>query len=149
MSKGPTLIPGLFYEDPNAAVDWLAKAFGFELRMSYTDEAGRVAYAEVELGDGVVAVRQSRGHSPHDLSPRGAGGVNTAHLQVAVPDVDAHCARAAAAGARVLEPLEDKFYGLRSYTVEDCEGHRWSFESRLTRPAPEEKRWKLHLGRGA
>ena len=57
--------------------------------------------------------------------------------------------RAAAAGARVLEPLEDKFYGLRTYTVEDCEGHRWSFESPLTRPAPEEKGWKRNEGRGA
>jgi uncharacterized glyoxalase superfamily protein PhnB len=32
----------------------------------------------------------------------------------------------------VLEPLTDKFYGLRSYTVEDCEGHRWTFESELS-----------------
>jgi len=148
MSKAPTLIPGLFYDDPGAALDWLAKAFGFELRMSYTDDAGRVGYAEAELGEGVVAVRQSRGHSPHDLSPRGAGGVNTAHMQVEVPDVDAHFARATAAGARVVEPVSDKFYGLRSYTVEDCEGHRWSFESRLTRAAPEEKRWKRNEGRG-
>jgi uncharacterized glyoxalase superfamily protein PhnB len=142
MAEGPTLIPGLFYDDPNAALEWLAKAFGFELRMSYTDEAGRVGYAEIELGAGVVAVRQSRGHSPHDLSPRAGGGVNTAHVAVAVPDVDAHCARAQQAGARVIEPPSDKFYGLRSYAVEDCEGHRWTFERQLAGPAPEEKRWK-------
>jgi uncharacterized glyoxalase superfamily protein PhnB len=142
MAKGPSVIPGLFYDDPGAALDWLAKAFGFELRLSFTDDAGRIAYAEVELGDGVVAVRQTRGHSPHDRSPRDAGGLNTAHVAVAVPDVDAHCAAAVAAGARVLEPLEDKFYGLRTYTAEDCEGHRWTFESRLAGPAPEEKRWQ-------
>jgi len=136
MTRSPSVTPGLFYDDPSAALDWLAKAFGFELRLSFTDDAGRIAYAEVELGDGVVAVRQTRGHSPHDLSPhdlspREVRGVNTAHVAVAVADVDAHCARALAAGARVLEPLEDKFYGLRTYTVEDCEGHRWTFESRL------------------
>jgi uncharacterized glyoxalase superfamily protein PhnB len=142
MTKGPSVIPALFYDDPSAALDWLAKAFGFELRMSYTDEAGRVGYAEIALGDGVVAVRQSRGHSPHDVSPRAASGANTAHVSVAVPDVDAHCARAQQAGARVLEPLSDKFYGLRSYAVEDCEGHRWTFETQLAGPAPEEKRWK-------
>jgi uncharacterized glyoxalase superfamily protein PhnB len=142
MTRGPSVIPGLFYDDPGAALDWLGKAFGFELRLSFTDDAGRVGYAEVELGDGVVAVRQTRGHSPHDRSPRDAGGVNTAHVAVAVPDVDAHCAAAVAAGARVLEPLADKFYGLRTYTAEDCEGHRWTFESRLEGPAPEETRWK-------
>ena len=103
--------------------------------------------AEVELGAGVVAVRQTRGHSPHDRSPRDVGGVNTAHVAVAVADVDAHCAAAVAAGACVLEPLEDKFYGLRTYTAEDCEGHRWTFESRLAGPAPEEMRWKRNEGR--
>jgi uncharacterized glyoxalase superfamily protein PhnB len=147
MAKAPSLVPGLFYDDPAEALDWLAKAFGFELRLSYTDDAGKVGYAEVELGDAVLAVRQSRGHSPDDRSPRSAGGLNTAHVSIAVPDVDAHCARAGQAGARVVEPLEDKFYGLRVYTVEDCEGHRWSFESRLTGPAPVEKRWKRSEGR--
>lgn len=146
MSQGPSLIPGLFYDDPGAALEWLGKAFGFELRMSFTDDAGRLGYAEVELGDGVVAVRPARGHSPHDQSPRAAGGLNTAHVQVSVGDVDAHCARAVAAGARVVEPLEDKFYGMRNYTVEDCEGHRWTFESELTGPAPEEPRWRRGEG---
>ena len=144
MAKG--VIQALFYDDPNAALDWLAKAFGLELRMSYTDEAGRVAYAEVECGEALVAVRQTRGHSPHDLSPRALGGANTAHLAVPVGDVDAHCARAERAGARVVEPLEDKFYGLRTYTVEDCEGHRWSFESQLAGAAPAERRWRRSEG---
>jgi uncharacterized glyoxalase superfamily protein PhnB len=142
MQGAPTVVPALFYDDPNAALAWLAKAFGFEPRLHYTDEAGRVAYAEVELHGGVIAVRQARGHSPHDLSPRAVGGANTGHLALRVPDVDAHCAHAERAGARVVEPLEDKFYGLRSYTVEDCEGHRWTFESGLAGPAPEEPRWQ-------
>jgi uncharacterized glyoxalase superfamily protein PhnB len=145
MAEATTLVPGLFYDDPNAALDWLAKAFGFELRMS-TGEAGRVGCAEIALGAGVVAVRQSCGHSPLDQSPRAAGGVNTAHLAVPVPDVDAHCTRARQAGARVVEAPSDKFYGLRSYAVEDCKGHRWTFETQLARPAPEEKRWKRTQG---
>jgi uncharacterized glyoxalase superfamily protein PhnB len=148
MAEGPSVIPALFYADPAAAVEWLAKAFGFELRLSYTDAAGRIAYAEVELGAGVVAVRQERGHSPLDRSPRTAQGVNTAHVAVAVPDVDAHCARAEQAGARVLEPLEDKFYGLRTYTVEDCEGHRWTFESAVRGEAPRDSRWQRNERRG-
>jgi uncharacterized glyoxalase superfamily protein PhnB len=119
MTTGPSVIAGLFYDDPNAA-----------------------------LGDGVVAVRQSRGHSPHDSSPRAASGVNTAHVSVAVPDVDAYYARVQQAGALVLEPLSDKFYGLRSYAVEDCEGHRWTFESNLSTPPPTEPRWKRNEGHG-
>jgi uncharacterized glyoxalase superfamily protein PhnB len=131
MPTEPPIIPGLFYDDPTVALDWLAKAFGFELRMSYAGEDGKVAYAELALAGGVVAVRPSRGHSPDDRSPRSAGGLNTQHVQVIVGDVDAHCARARAAGARIVEPLEDKFYGFRNYTADDCEGHRWTFESPL------------------
>jgi uncharacterized glyoxalase superfamily protein PhnB len=149
MSEAQGVILALFYADPGAAVEWLAKAFGGELRLSYTDDAGRIAYAEVEVGAGVVAVRQERGHSPLDRSPRAAGGVNTGHIAVAVPDVDAHCAGAERAGARVLEPLEDKFYGLRTYTVEDCEGHRWTFESALSGPAPRDERWRRKGRAGA
>ena len=43
----------------------------------------------------------------------------------------------------------DKFYGLRTYTVEDCEGHRWTFESALSGPAPKDERWKRREGLGA
>lgn len=146
MSDAPSLVPGLFYDDPDAAVAWLAKAFGFELRMSYTDDDGKIGYAEVGLHGAVVAVRKAGGHSPGDRSPR-ADGTNTAHLAVAVPDVDAHYAQVERAGARVVEAIEDKFYGLRSYAVADCEGHRWTFESRLAGPAPKDERWRRNEGR--
>ena len=49
-------------------------------------------------------------------------------LFVTVDDVDAHHARAVAGGAKIIRPLEDSpDAGLRLYTAEDCEGHRWMF----------------------
>jgi uncharacterized glyoxalase superfamily protein PhnB len=56
-----------------------------------------------------------------------AGGRNTQSVYVVVEDPDAHHARAVAAGAKVVMPLEDKDYGGRGYSARDLEGHVWSF----------------------
>ena len=69
-------------------------------------------------------------------------GVNTQSLCVYVDDVDAHCACARAAGARILqEPTTndhgDDYSVDRSYSAEDLEGHRWWFMHRLRGPVTE------------
>ncbi len=62
-------------------------------------------------------------------TPRQTKGVGTVELIVYVQDPDAHYARACAAGAEVLIPIEDKPYGGRGYTCRDPEGHTWAFGS--------------------
>lgn len=57
------------------------------------------------------------------------GGVSTQTVYAIVDDADAHCARARAAGAEIVLPLEDKDYGGRGYTCRDLEGNVWSFGS--------------------
>jgi len=52
-------------------------------------------------------------------------------LFVEVDDVEAHHARAAAAGANILRPPEEPGIGHRIYTAEDLDGHRWMFGQRL------------------
>jgi uncharacterized glyoxalase superfamily protein PhnB len=58
--------------------------------------------------------------------PKAAGG-STASLYVIVDDVDAHCARARAAGAEILIEPADQSYGGRDYSCRDLDGHLWSF----------------------
>ena len=61
-------------------------------------------------------------------SPRGLGGANTQCLHVQLVDgLDAHCTRARAAGAVIIEEPEDQFYGDRTYRALDLEGHMWTF----------------------
>lgn len=129
----PAVYPRLAYRDEVAARQFLIRAFGFrerrEARMEHPD--GTLAW--LELGDGVVMIGRA-GAERHGLSsPADLGGL-TAMINVYVPDVDAHFARASAAGARVVSPLEDMFWGERRYEALDLEGHRWHFAQRASGP---------------
>ncbi len=139
----PRMSSGVFYDDAHAAIDFLCKAFGFELRLKVEGEGGRLDYSELVFGEALLAVHQADGaDSASDAddsrgrSPRSVGRINTQFLAIIVDDVDAHCARATAAGAKILQPPATKDYGDdywtdRSYRAEDPEGHRWAFWQRL------------------
>ena len=127
--------PILFYRDAPAALQWLQDAFGFEELFRVPDEAGGITHSEMRLGDAIIMVSSSvpdRGY----VSPKQIDGRGTMHLNVYVPDPDAQHARAVAAGASVVWPLEDKAYGGRGFTCTDPEGHSWSFGSYRPGTAP-------------
>jgi PhnB protein len=127
----------LAYENPAAAIEWLERAFGFHEHPDerYTDEDGTVTHAELDAGRGVVMLAAP---TPAYQGPRHHAETCEAAarwmsvpwvidgVQVEVDDVDAHHARAEAAGARLLTPLRDEPYG-KLYNTEDLEGHRWMF----------------------
>jgi uncharacterized glyoxalase superfamily protein PhnB len=116
----------LYYDDPNAALDWLGRAFDFELRFSITDDEGKVSHAEMAHRDMRIIVGPT-GWSDWAKSPKSVGGSNTCSVHIQVEDADAHCAQARAAGATILQEPGDQFYGDRTYRAVDPEGHHWSF----------------------
>ncbi|HEX5325226.1 MAG TPA: VOC family protein [Acetobacteraceae bacterium] len=122
----PTLTVGVFYRNPRAALEWLEKAFGFERRMVISDKDGHIAHSEMRFGDGVIYVGSE--WSEDTASPAAIGGKNTQSVHLLLKDgIDAHCARARAAGAIIVRQPEDQFYGDRVYSAKDPEGHVWSF----------------------
>ncbi len=122
----PTISAGIYYRDPLAALKWLEAAFGFETTMVVTGPDGGLAHSELRLGDGMIMVGGE--HDDRHKSPATTGGVNTQSVHVQLDDgIDAHYARALKAGARIQRELADQFYGDRTYSVEDPEGHVWSF----------------------
>jgi uncharacterized glyoxalase superfamily protein PhnB len=131
----------VFYEDAGKAIDWLCRAFGFQVRLRCEGEDGRIAHSELELGDGLIMVGdvRARQHRPQPLpcaSPRAVGGANTQTLCVYVDDADAHCARARAAGATIADEPATQDYGAeywsdRGYRAIDLEGHHWWFVHRV------------------
>ena len=130
----PRISAYLLYEDVAAALDWLAKAFGFRERMRMPGPEGKILHAEMELADGVIMM----GNPGADYrNPKHLGHV-TQHLYVYVDDVDAHYEHARQAGAAILEGPEDQFYGDRRYGAEDPEGHQWFFAQHVRDVAPED-----------
>ena len=115
----------LFYQDPRAALDWLQKAFGFELAMLLEDAEGNVVHSQLSFGDSVVMIGAE--WSEDHQSPRSVGGKNTQTVSIQIDDdIDAHCARAKAAGAEIYAEPETQFYGDRTYRCRDPEGHIWN-----------------------
>jgi uncharacterized glyoxalase superfamily protein PhnB len=122
------VIPVLIYPDVRAAVAWLSAAFGFAERV----QIGEDHRSQLSVGDGAVIVGDVR----NERRPPRPGEV-THSVLVRVDDVDAHCARARAHGARILMEPVDFEYGERQYTAEDLAGHQWTFSETLDDIAPE------------
>ncbi len=128
MAEKPRVSPMLSYHDAPAAIEFLAKAFGFNelFRMEMPD--GRIGHAEVGY-DGVRIMLASEFPAIGFQSPRETE-TRYSQLYVIVDDVDAHYERARAAGAVIVaEPMEE--HGDRFYRVNDPEGHRWIFATPL------------------
>ena len=134
----PRISSSLFYDDAAAAIDWLTKAFGFEVQERVEDEQGRIVHSQLVLDGGLIMVGQT-GLQPdrgYQQSPQAVGGANTQSLCVYVDDADAHCERARAAGAVITMEPATQDYGEgywvdRSYGARDLEGHHWWFLQRL------------------
>lgn len=123
----PNIIPEIVYEDAPAALDWLARVFGFVKGEVIEGPAGTIAHAEMHLGPGTIMPKSPMAETEFRMeSPRTLGGI-TQCLYVTVDHPDTCYQRAKAAGAEiVLEPF-DTDYGARNYCVRDLEGHLWSF----------------------
>lgn len=114
------------YADPNAAVDWLCKAFGFTAENVHHDDAGVVQHAVLSLGTSRIMVSGPR-------EPGWLGGAAAAplaspiSLYAVVDDPVAHHDRALAEGATVVREPEHTDYGSHEYSARDPEGNLWSF----------------------
>jgi len=117
---GP-VIPELPYADVPASARWLCSAFGFIERL-------RIGSHRIQLrvGDGAIVVVEA--------GPSGAA--SGSRVMVPVTDVDAHHARAVAAGAQVVLPPTTHPYGERQYSVIDPGGHRWTFSQSVADSDP-------------
>ena len=129
-----TITPYLLYEDVDSALEFLARAFGFEEQVRFTSDAGYVNHAEMRLGDAAIYLGDPGDHykNPKRL------GQETVGIYVLVEDIDAHYERAKAAGVEINEQLTDKDYGDRRYTATDQEGHVWFFAQTVRQVEPEE-----------
>ena len=134
----PGVVPMIAYEDGVAALEWLARAFGFREQARTLGPNGELAHGELDTGDGLIMLstptpdyESPKHHRDHCEQARKWSEVPYIidGTLVEVDDVDAHYTRAQQAGALILSELEDGGPG-RRYRAEDLEGHRWMFLQR-------------------
>jgi uncharacterized glyoxalase superfamily protein PhnB len=140
------MAPSLFYRDAAAAIDWLCEAFDFEVRLKVEGEPGQIVHSELMYGQAMIMVSSDAAHSGTPEPGREFKSAHTSPLDLEgrlhqalclfVDDVDAHCERARAHGARILsEPAThdygEDYWSDRSYGACDREGHQWWFMHRV------------------
>lgn len=131
-----SLVPYLSVRDAKRALDFYRAAFGAVETARLVDPAGGVIHAEVTIGGAPVFVAEENpewgNHDPQTL------GGTPVRLVLQVPDVDAFVARAVAAGATLVIPVADQFYGERAGRVQDPFGHQWIVSTHVEDVSPEE-----------
>jgi len=118
-----TITPYLCIKGAADAIEFYKRAFGATEIMRMAEPNGRVGHAEVRLGDSRVMLADE--HPDMDFRSPGAIGGTPVHLHFYVQDVDAVIKQAVAAGAKLVRPVQDQFYGDRSGSVADPFGHMW------------------------
>jgi PhnB protein len=131
-----TLSIYLAVDDARQAIDFYKKAFGASERGVMPGPDGKVAHAELQIGDSVVMLSDPFEQSPL-RSPNQRGGATSA-LFMYVEDVDAALQKAVDAGATLAAPAEDMFWGDRYGKVTDPSGHEWQLATRIEDLSPEE-----------
>ncbi|MBL0897320.1 MAG: VOC family protein [Reyranella sp.] len=143
-----TLRAHMTVHDAKAAIDFYAKAFGAEEVFRLVEPAGRVGHAEIRIGDTLLMLNDEYPDFGA-RSPAAIGGSPVA-FYIRVADADAAVKRAVKAGATIVRPVEDQFYGERMGMVACPFGYRWS----LSVPKEEldaaemQKRWTRMLEGG-
>ncbi|MGZ6640423.1 MAG: VOC family protein [Solirubrobacteraceae bacterium] len=129
--------PRLVVADGGAAIAFYREAFGAEeLGERFTTPDGHLVHAELRFGDAVVMICED-GADPDApaRSPDALGGRVSAIMATYWEDVDAAWERAVAAGAEVIHPLADQFYGERGGRLRDPFGQQWMLSKRIDAPA--------------
>ncbi len=135
-----TVTPRLVVSDGAGAIEFYRAAFGAqELGERFTGPGGEVIHAEVGIGDSVVMITEDLGGDGTPAkSPQALGGAVSAIMATYWEDVDEAWERARAAGAEVVFPLADQFYGERGGRLRDPFGHQWMMSQQIEELTREE-----------
>src|SRR5258708_9219381 len=83
----PRMSSAIYYDDAAKAIDWLCRAFGFEVRLKVEGDGGRLEHSELVFGEGLIMVSDAKPEKyPYRKSPREVGGANTQSMMVYVAD---------------------------------------------------------------
>ncbi len=131
-----SVTPYMALRDAAGALDFYRRAFDAELGMKLEMPDGKIAHAEMRIGDSIVMMSEEN-EEWGNKSPQSLGG-SPMFLMIYLPDVDAAFAKALAAGATQVRPVEDQFYGDRTGTLKDPYGYQWTLGTHVEDLSQEE-----------
>jgi PhnB protein len=128
--------PYLCVDNGAQAMEFYQHAFGATELMRMATPTGKIGHAELKIGDAIIMLADE---SPemNFRSPKSIGGTPV-NILIYVENVDELVTRSEAAGAKILRPPADQFYGDRMASLEDPFGHCWSFATHIEDVPPEE-----------
>jgi PhnB protein len=131
-----TITPYLIVKGGESAVEFYKKAFGAEERGHMKTPDGKTAHAELKIGDSVFMLSDEFPEMK-SLSPNSIGGTAVS-MYLYVEDVDATFEKALSAGAKVLDPVMDQFWGDPHGRLQDPFGHHWNIATHIKDLSEEE-----------
>lgn len=131
-----TATPYLIIKGAAQAIEFYKKAFGATVLMRMDGPDGTVGHAEIKIGDSPIMLGDEFPQMGF-VGPQTLGGTPVG-IMLYVADADAMFNQAVSAGAKVLKPMQDQFYGDRNGTVSDPFGHMWTISTHKEDLTPEE-----------
>jgi PhnB protein len=131
-----SLNPYLAVDDAAKAIEFYKRALGAKERARLPRPDGKIAHAELQIGDSIIMLGDPMPQSPY-APPKQLGGISGG-LYVYVEDVDEVVQQVADAGGTITTPVDDMFWGDRAGTVTDPFGHTWQIATRIEDVPPEE-----------
>ena len=136
-----SITPYLYIRGAARAIDFYKSAFGAKEKMRMPRPDGKIAHAELEIGDSVVMLADENPQL-QAASPETLGGT-TSSLLLYVERVDSVVENAVKSGAKLLRPVADQFYGDRMGTIVDPFGQVWSVATHTEDVSPEEMQRRM------
>lgn len=136
----PAVLPHLVVDDAAAAIDFYVKAFdATELGRVPGPDGTKLIHAAVSINGSTVMLNDDfpEFNDGKSTTPKALGG-SPVTIHLVVTDVDTKFAKAVEAGAEVVMPLDDQFWGDRYGMLRDPFGHQWSLGQPVREVTPEE-----------
>jgi PhnB protein len=134
-----SVTPYLIVEGATEAIEFYKQVFSATERMRLTVPGGKIAHAEIQIGDSVVMLADQPA-DPTDARLKNPNAVNGTAISIHlyIEDVDLVMEKAIKAGAKQIRPVANQFYGDRSGLLTDPFGHVWNVATHLEDLSPEE-----------
>lgn len=136
-----TVTPYLIIRDAARAIEFYKKAFDAKEMVRMPAPGGKIGHAEIKIGDSYIMLADETPEMGY-RGPQSIGG-SPVSIVLYLEDVDAVVDRSVAAGAKLVRPVEDQFYGDRSGGVEDPFGHSWHISTHVEDVSPDEMKKRM------